>query len=158
MSALKMHSLKPKSGSRYKPKRVGRGNASGKGTTAGRGTKGQAARTGGRNRRKLRGFRQIMLATPKLRGFNSFRAKPETVQLAAVVKAFETSEAVTPAALTKKGMVSTSKNGVKIIGGAKLEKKLVIDGCAVTASVRELVEKAGGEVKAPAPKPKTKKK
>ncbi len=156
MSELKMHNLKPATGSRNKSKRVGRGNSSGKGTTAGRGTKGQASRTGGRNRRKLRGFRQIMLATPKLRGFKSFKLKPETVQLAAVAKAFKAGEAVTPAALTKKGMVSTSKNGVKVIGGTKLQKKLVIDGCSVTTGVRDIVEKAGGEVKAPAPKSKKK--
>ncbi|MFH1047577.1 MAG: 50S ribosomal protein L15 [Patescibacteria group bacterium] len=142
-----MHNLKPAAGARTKVKRVGRGNASGKGTTAGRGTKGQAARTGGRNRRKLRGFRQIMLATPKLRGFRSLKAKPETVQLEVISKAFEANEAVTPANVLKKGLVSSAKNGVKIIGAAKLKKKLAIDGCAVTASVREAIEGAGGEVK-----------
>jgi large subunit ribosomal protein L15 len=147
MAELKLHDLKPAPGSRNKSKRVGRGNASGKGTTAGRGTKGQAARTGGRNRRKLRGFRQIMLATPKLRGFKSLKAKPETVQLASVIKAFAANESVTPASLVKKGLVSVTKNGVKIIGKADLQKKLVIEGCAVTASVREAVVKAGGEVK-----------
>jgi large subunit ribosomal protein L15 len=146
--AIKMHNLKPAAGARTKVKRVGRGNASGKGTTAGRGTKGQAARTGGRNRRKLRGFRQIMLATPKLRGFRSLKAKPETVQLEVIAKAFEANEAVTPANVLKKGLVSSAKNGVKIIGAAtKLKKKLAIDGCAVTASVREAIEGAGGEVK-----------
>jgi len=142
-----MSNLKPKAGSRSKPKRLGRGNSSGKGTTAGRGTKGQGARTGGRNRRKLRGFRQIMLATPKLRGFKSFKVKPETVQLATVAKAFTGSEEISPAALAKKGLVSKTRYGVKIIGGAKLKKKLVVVGCAVTESVRAAVEGAGGEVR-----------
>ncbi len=144
---LKMHNLKPAKGSRNKVKRVGRGNSSGKGTTAGRGTKGQGARTGGRNRRKMRGLRGIMLSTPKLRGFKSHKVKPVTVQLAAVAKAFSASEVVSPAAVLKKGLVSTVRGGVKIIGAAKLEKKLVIDGCLVTASVRETVEGAKGEIR-----------
>jgi len=143
-----MSNLKPKAGARNKPKRLGRGNSSGKGTTAGRGTKGQAARTGGRNRRQLRGFRQVMLATPKLRGFKSFKIKPETVQLATVAKAFGASEVVTPEALAKKGLVSKTRYGVKIIGSTKkLQSKLVISGCAVTDSVRATVEGAGGEVR-----------
>ncbi len=68
---LSMHTLRPSKGSKSKPKRVGRGNASGKGTTAGRGGKGQTARSGGRNKLKLLGMRHLMLQTPKLRGFKS---------------------------------------------------------------------------------------
>ncbi|MEA3249172.1 MAG: 50S ribosomal protein L15 [Patescibacteria group bacterium] len=146
---IQMHNLKPAGGSRKKSKRVGRGNASGKGTTAGRGTKGQGARTGGRNRRKMRGFRQIMLATPKLRGFKSNRPKPETVSLAAVVKSFGANDPVTPKALLQKDMVTSLRFGVKILGGTKtkLKKKLIVTGCAVTASVKKAIEEAGGEVK-----------
>ena len=142
-----MHNLKPAKGARTKPKRLGRGNASGKGTTAGRGTKGQAARTGGRNRRSLRGFRSIMLSTPKLRGFRSLKVKPETVSLAAVAAAFAGNEEVNASALIKKGLVDDATNGVKIIGSAKLKKKLVISGCAITAGARQAVEGAGGQVK-----------
>lgn len=147
--AIEMHKLKPAEGSRKKVKRVGRGNSSGKGTTAGRGTKGQAARTGGRNRRKLRGFRQIMLSTPKLRGFKSNKPKPETVSLAAVVRVFGAGEPVSPKALVQKGLVASAANGVKILGGtkAKLKRKLTVTGCAVTASAKRAIEEAGGEVK-----------
>ncbi len=148
--AIEMHNLKPAEGSRKKTKRVGRGNSSGKGTTAGRGTKGQAARTGGRNRRKIRGFRQIMLSTPKLRGFKSNRPKPATVSLAAVAKAFASGETVTPKAVAQKGLVASYDKGVKILGSgakAKLKTKLVVSGCAVTAGARQAIEAAGGEVK-----------
>jgi large subunit ribosomal protein L15 len=147
MSGIKIHNLKPAKGSRTTTKRVGRGNASGKGTTAGRGTKGQGARTGGRNRRKLRGFRHIMLATPKLRGFRSLQPKPEVVTLLAVSSAFNGGEEVTVTSLVKKGLLSNSKNGAKIIGNTKLEKKLIISGCVVTAGVRKAIEAAGGQVK-----------
>lgn len=146
---IQLHNLKPASGSRKKSKRVGRGNSSGKGTTAGRGTKGQSARAGGRNRRKMRGFRQIMLATPKLRGFKSQKPKMATVSLAAVVKEFGASEPVSPKALLQKGLVVSVRNGVKILGGTKtkLKKKLTVTGCTVTASAKKAIEEAGGEVK-----------
>lgn len=147
MAALKMHNLKPAKGARNSVKRLGRGNASGKGTNAGRGTKGQAARSGGRSRLKIRGFRQIMLATPKLRGFNSPNIKPENVKLSELAKSFDAGQVITPAVLAKKGLISTTNNGVKIISGTELKKKLIIEGCDVTGSVREAIEKAGGEVR-----------
>jgi large subunit ribosomal protein L15 len=147
MTALKMHNLKSASGARSKPKRVGRGNASGKGTTAGRGTKGQAARTGGRNRRKLRGFRTIMLATPKLRGFRSLKPKPAVVNLSAIVTVFGDNSEINPTTLLKRGLIKGSGQSVKIIGSAQLKKKLIISNCAITTGARQAVEKAGGQVK-----------
>jgi large subunit ribosomal protein L15 len=44
---LSLTNLKPTSGSRKTSKRLGRGNASGKGTTCGRGANGQNSRSGG---------------------------------------------------------------------------------------------------------------
>lgn len=43
---MKLHSLKPKEGSTHKRKRLGRGEASGKGGTSTKGNKGQQSRTG----------------------------------------------------------------------------------------------------------------
>jgi len=147
--AIAMHNLKPAGGAKRKFKRVGRGNASGKGTTAGRGTKGQAARTGGRNRRKLRGFRTVMLSTPKLRGFKSDKPKMTTVNLEAVAGEFGSGDVISPKTLAQKGMIASAKGNVKILGNAafKLKKKLSVAGCAVTGSAKKAIEEAGGEVK-----------
>ncbi len=49
-------------------KRVGRGNASGKGSYSGRGLKGQRSRSGGKKGLKLRGLRRLSKRLPKLRG------------------------------------------------------------------------------------------
>jgi large subunit ribosomal protein L15 len=145
---LSMHELKPARGSKSQPKRVGRGNASGKGTTAGRGGKGQKARTGGRNRLKLLGMRHIMLSTPKLRGFKSRHDKAETVTLDQIGRAFGDAAKVTPSSLAKKGLASSSAARVKVLGSGALKKKLVVIGCMVTASAKERIEAAGGEVRA----------
>lgn len=147
--AIEMHNLRSAAGSRKKVKRVGRGNASGKGTTAGRGTKGQGARTGGRNRRKMRGIRQIVLSTPKLRGFKSGRPKPATVSLRSVAGKFEAGEVVNPKTLAQRGLIDPTDGIVKILGDAKLKlkKKLTVADCAVTESVKKAIEEAGGQVK-----------
>lgn len=141
-----MHNLKPAKGAKRQPKRVGRGNASGKGTTAGRGGKGQTARTGGRNRLKLLGMRHLMLQTPKLRGFKSHHPKLQNVSLRQLNAAFQSGETISPKLLVKKGLVQGSGR-VKILADGTLKKKLVITGCVVSASAKEKITAAGGDVR-----------
>lgn len=73
--SIKLHNLQ--SVIKTKPKkRVGRGNASGKGTYSGRGIKGQRARAGGRGGLKKRSImRQLIKKTPKIGGFKSLKQK-----------------------------------------------------------------------------------
>ena len=79
---LSPNTIKPARGSkRHSHKQLGRGNSSGKGTSSGRGGKGQTARSGGKNRTKIRGMRASLLRIPKLRGFSSIKPKAETVTL-----------------------------------------------------------------------------
>jgi large subunit ribosomal protein L15 len=142
---LSMHTLKPARGAKRYPKRVGRGGGSGKGTTAGRGGKGQTARSGGRNRLKLLGMRHMMLATPKLRGFQSQHAKDDVVTLDMLAKAFGDGAKVTPRTLLKKGLIDGRR--VKILGSGALKKKLVVIGCSVSGAAKEKIVAAGGEVR-----------
>lgn len=68
----KLLNLKANKGARYKSKRVGRGNASGKGTYAGRGRNGQNQRTGGGTRPGFEGGQTpLYRKMPKLKGFNN---------------------------------------------------------------------------------------
>jgi len=146
--SLNLHTLKPARGSKRTPKRVGRGNASGKGTTAGRGGKGQTARSGGRNRLKLLGMRHLMLQTPKLRGFKSHHAKSPVVSVGQLNGAFQNGETVSPTSLVKKGLVPADARRVKILGGGKLKKKLVVKNCVVSDAAKEMITAAGGEIRA----------
>ena len=140
-----MHTLKPARGAKSTRKRLGRGNATGKGTTAGRGGKGQTARTGGRNRLKLLGMRHLMLQTPKLRGFKSQHAKASVVTLDMLSAAFATGAKISPAILAKKGI--SSGNHVKILGSGALKKKFMVIGCKVSEAAKEKIVAAGGEVR-----------
>jgi len=143
---LKLHSLKPKKGSKSTSRRIGRGPGSGRGKTAGKGTKGQKARTGGRNKLRLMGMKMIIRRIPKLRGFKSQYAKDESVTLREILAAFPQGGIVTRAELSKRGVISGQRAQVKIVGNLELNRKLTLKGLKVSAGAKAAIEKAGGAV------------
>lgn len=143
--SLGIHNLKPNSGARKKVRRVGRGNASGRGTYSGRGAKGQKARSGGRNKLKQKGWRNILLSTPKLRGFKSFKLKPIAISLEKIQSKFSDNEKVNPQTLLEKKII-TRLAPVKLIGGKNFSKKIEVSDCQITSSAKELIIKAGGKI------------
>lgn len=143
---LTLHTIRPAKGAQKKRKRVGRG-LSKKGTYSGRGSKGQRSRSGGKSGLQLKGLRQIMLATPKKKGFKSNKPTPEVVNVGTLSKTFAEGNTVTPQALLEKGLVSKIANGVKILGNGSLSIKLSLTGCKVSKVAKEKIEKAGGTVK-----------
>src|SRR3990167_2958006 len=138
---LSLHSLQPKEGSRPKSKRVGRGLGS-TGTYSGRGAKGQKARSGGRAGLKLKGLRKMMLSIPKSRGFVGPSVKPATVNVGAIGKVFENGAVVNPQALEKKGLVSHTNRGVKVLGDGAIGIRVKLEGCKVSAPAKQKIEAA----------------
>ena len=128
---------------------VARGGKRGK--TAGRGGKGQSARAGNKRRPE---WRDIIKKLPKLRGRGVNQNKPVSdVQLAvniSVLEAvFSANDAVTPAILIEKGIISTLSGNtpaVKILGDGEITKALKVSGCSISGSAKEKIEKAGGSV------------
>ncbi len=144
--ALSAHTIETKSAVRTKRRRLGRGNASTKGTTAGRGQKGQRSRSGGKGGTQRRGFKMALHKIPKLRGFNSLRAKKETVTLAILSRVCKDGDVVTPAFLTKIGAIDHPEYGVKIVNRGTLDKKIAVKGCLITKGALAVIEKVGGSV------------
>lgn len=142
---LSLNTIRPALGSRHRKKRIGRGNASGHGTYSTRGQKGQRARSGGRKGLKLKGFRTMILSIPKLRGFKSHRPKPTILNLKDLNRISE--DKITPQVLLKRGLVRALKNGVKILGEGEIERPMIVEGCEVSESAKEKIEKVGGHVK-----------
>ena len=149
---MQLHELKP-STARKTAKRVGRGGKRGK--TSGRGHKGQMQHGGHGVRPEMR---DIIKKLPKLRGHGKNRAqtvnaekvRPVVVNVSALESAFEAGATVTPKSLVKAEVIVKIKNRapqVKILGNGSLAKKLVIENCQVSASAKEKVEAAGGNVK-----------
>ncbi len=132
-------------------KRIGRGRGSGKGKTSGRGTKGQNARSGHKKRPDVR---EQLKKLPKLRGrgihaLKSIEVRPMVVNLSILERAFDGGTSITPRLLVERGIIASRKGVtpvVKILGDGELTKKLSIEGCKVSGSAREKIEKAGGKV------------
>lgn len=142
---MQIHQIRPT----FKPKkrkRIGRGGK--RGTYSGRGIKGQKARAGHRIRPALR---DIIKKIPKKRGYRmrKFREKPAVINLDKIEKHFKDGEIVEPKILLKKGLVSL-QNGkmpkIKILGNGEIAKKLSFKDLKFSASAKEKVEKAGGQI------------
>ena len=140
---MQSHQLKPIH-KRKKPQRIGRGGK--KGTYSGRGGKGQTARAG---HKKQPIIRELIKRYPKLRGYRfkskaqSAKSKTAIVNLAVLEKKFETGDKVSPEVLVEKGIIGKIKGNiprrVKILGGGKLTKKLIIEGCQLSKNVRKII-------------------
>ncbi len=138
-----LHNL-PK-GSARKKKRLGRGKGSGKGTFSARGLKGQRARSGGRQGLARRAaFHQLLIRTPKLRGFKRASVTVPVVNLSDLEKAFEAGEKVTAQALVAKRLIRSARAGFKVLGHGTLTKALTIRASAYSNAARQAIEKAGG--------------
>lgn len=124
-----------------KKKRVGRGYGSGKGGhTTFRGQKGQKSRSGGKAK-KPRDY-------GGKRGFEPPNRKEPVVVNISRLSVFSDGALVNPEALVEKGLIdSVPKDGVKILGKGELEKKLTVEGMAVSKHAQEKIKAAGGSVK-----------
>ena len=138
--SLSAHTIKSTKGSAVKRKRIGRGNATGQGTYAGKGLKGQNCRSGVSNLKRL-GMKQVLLRTPKKRGFNSAKPKNQVINLEDLNKHFKEGEIVSPEILLKKGLVDNTKVNIKILGKGELTvKKLKFEKVLMSETVKKQVE------------------
>lgn len=139
-----MNTIRPARGAKQDKRRVGRGLGS-RGTTAGRGQKGQTSRSGVGGLKRL-GMRHTILATPKLRGFQSLADKAQTVNLGEISKVYIAGETVSPSTLAKKGLVADKKAAVKILASGEIAVAVSVKHCAVSESAAAKITAAGGKI------------
>jgi|SRR5690606_7970180 len=142
---MKLHELKPAQ-KRKSPNRVGRGMSSGNGKTSGRGHKGQKARSGGGVRPGFEGGQMPLFQRLPKRGFTNIHRKEFSIVNLEALNQFDEGTEVTPELLLETGSLSKVKAGVKILGNGKLEKKLTVKAHKFSASAKEAIEAAGGQV------------
>jgi len=143
---MKLHELQPAIGSTTAPKRLGRGVGSQLGKTSGKGHKGAKARSGGGKRPGFEGGQMPLTRRLPKRGFtNIFAKKYATVNVAAL-NVFEDGTVVTADTLKDAGLIKKTLDGVKVLGGGELNKKLTVSVDKVTEGAKEKIEKAGGKV------------
>ena len=142
---MKLHELKAAPGSTRKPKRKGRGTATGQGKTAGRGMNGQNSRSGGGVRLGFEGGQMPLYRRIPKRGFtNIWRIEPEIINVGDLDK-FEEGTEITAELLKEKGIIKKTDIGLKVLGDGNLEKKLTVKATKFSKSAIEKIEKAGGK-------------
>ena len=134
-------------GANKRKKILGRGQGSGRGTTSGKGNKGQKARSGGKTYVGFEGGQMPLYRRLAQRGFSNYPFKQEwqVINLGEIEKRYEAGETVDNATLHKKGLIK-GNTPVKILGNGAYSKKLSFKVDAISASAKEKVEKAGGDV------------
>ena len=142
---MKLHELRPTEGSTTPAWRKGRGAGSGNGKTAGKGHKGQNARSGGGVRPGFEGGQIPLYRRLPKRGFKNRFATVYAEVNVAKLNAFENGETVNAQALLDKGIINKVFDGVKILGGGELTKKLTVEAKLFTASAAEKITAAGGK-------------
>ena len=142
---MKLHELRPTEGSTTPAWRKGRGAGSGNGKTAGKGHKGQNARSGGGVRPGFEGGQIPLYRRLPKRGFNNKFAAVYAVVNVEKLNAFENGETVNAEALVNKGIVRKVYDGIKILGGGELTKKLTVEAKVFSATAVEMITAAGGK-------------
>jgi len=145
---MELSDLRAPDGAFTSRKRVGRGAGSGSGKTAGRGQKGQKARSGHHYmaRHFEGGQTPIQQQLPYKRGFkNRFRTQWAIISLERLA-ALETDAELTPDLMVSAGLLRDTNKPIKVLGGAEVSKALRVSAHRFTASARQAIEAAGGQV------------
>ena len=143
---MKLNELSPAVGSATPAWRKGRGPGSGNGKTAGKGHKGQNARSGGGVKPGFEGGQLPLYRKLPKRGFkNRFAVNYAIVNVSALNK-FEDGAVVDLATLVEKRIVRKPLDGLKVLGGGELTKKITVKATVFSATAKEKIEAAGGKI------------
>ena len=151
---MKLHEIRPAKGAVHKEKRIGRGEASGKGGTSTKGNKGGQSRAGYQRKMAHEGGQMpIQRRLPK-RGFNNVHRVEYKVFNLGQVEELATKYGITDFTMENlylHGLVGRSDK-VKILGNGELKSKLVFKVNAMSEKAKSAVEAAGGTVELLVPK------
>ena len=143
---MKLNELKATDGARFTKKRIGRGQGSGTGKTSGKGQKGQNSRSGGGVAIGFEGGQTPFFKRMPKRGFTNYTRKEYAIVNVADLNRFEDGVTVDYEALKAAGLLKKHLDGVKVLGGGKLEKKLTVKAEKFSATAVKASEEAGGTV------------
>lgn len=145
---MKLHALQPAKGSTHKEKRLGRGEASGKGGTSTKGNKGGQSRAGYKSKKAHEGGQMpIQRRIPK-RGFtNIHRIEFKVINIGMVdhyAEKYGITEFTLPN-LYMNGLIGQT-DAVKILGNGEIKGSYTFKVNAISAKAKTAIEAAGGSV------------
>ncbi|MEX0998117.1 MAG: 50S ribosomal protein L15 [Flavobacteriaceae bacterium] len=146
---MDLSNLKPAAGSVQNSKRLGRGEGTGSGGTASRGHKGAKSRSGYSRKIGFEGGQMpLQRRVPKFGFTNVNRKEYQGVNLDTLQKLVD--EKKIKDTLDFETLVSlrlvTKNESVKILGRGELKAKLKVSAHKFTATAKNAIEAAGGEV------------
>ncbi|MBN8851309.1 MAG: 50S ribosomal protein L15 [Sphingobacteriales bacterium 50-39] len=145
---MNLHTIRPAKGATHKEKRLGRGEASGKGGTSTKGNKGGQSRAGYQRKMAHEGGQMpIQRRLPK-RGFNNIHRVEYKVfnlgQVEQLADKYGITE-FTPENLYINGLVNQTDR-IKILGNGELKTKLTFKVNAVSEKAKAAIEGVGGTI------------
>src|SRR5678815_3950510 len=145
---MKLHQLRPAKGATHKEKRLGRGEASGKGGTSTKGNKGGQSRAGYQRKNAHEGGQMpIQRRLPK-RGFTNINRIDYKVfnlgQVEAIKEKYNI-EDFSLETLYANGLISRTDK-VKILGNGELKSKISFKVNAISEKAKSAIESVGGSV------------
>jgi large subunit ribosomal protein L15 len=145
---MNLHNIKPAKGSTHKEKRLGRGEASGKGGTSTKGNKGGQSRAGYQRKMAHEGGQMpIQRRLPK-RGFKNPHRVSYVVfnlsQIEQLAEKYDIKE-ISAANLYASGLIART-DLVKILGNGELKSKLNFKVSAVSEKAKKAIEGSGGSL------------
>lgn len=141
---MNLSDLKPPAGQKHARKRVGRGIGSGRGKTSGRGHKGQHSISGFAQRRGFEGGQMPIHRRLPKRGFkNPFRKEYAVINVGRLEKL--EGDAFDPVRLKELGVIKKLKDGLKILGGGELTRKITVTAHLFSQSALAKIQAAGGK-------------
>ena len=145
---MKLHDLKPAKGATKREKRLGRGEASGKGGTSTKGNKGHQSRSGFKSKKSHEGGQMpIQRRIPKV-GFKNINRVEYKVfnlgQVDSLVEKYGISDFSMENLYVNNLISRTDK--VKILGNGAITAKVNFRVNAVSEKAKSIIEAAGGTV------------
>ena len=140
---MKLHTLKPASGSTKTNKRLGRGQGSG-GSTAGRGHKGANSRSGYSKKIGFEGGQMpLQRRVPKFGFKNNNKIYYKAVNLDALEALAAKNSEISFELLIANGVVSKNDK-IKVLGRGELKSKVNVQAHAFSETAVKAIEKVGG--------------
>jgi len=145
---MKLHNLKPATGSVHKEKRIGRGEGSGRGGTSTRGHKGAQSRSGYSRKIGFEGGQMpLQRRLPKF-GFNNInRVEYKAINVSTLQALHEKTgvNEISIETLIESGLISKNDR-VKILGNGSLSAKIAVTAHAFSSSAVAAIEAQQGSV------------
>ncbi len=142
---MKLNELAPKTGSKKRRRRVGRGISAGQGASCGFGMRGQKSRSGTGTKPGFEGGQMpLYRRVPKLKHFPLVNQKKYTIINVSKLSSLAANTEVTLESLMETGIVTSNDGPLKILGNGEISTALNVKAAAFSKSAKEKIAAAGG--------------